>query len=425
MKLWQRLRNRLRRQGRILRAIRQHVAVIEFLPDGTIADANPAFLAVVGYGRDDVIGQHHAMFCRKADARSAAYRQFWRALQAGESRRGTFERRHASGRALFLEATYFPVLDRRGRVERVVKIAADVTAETRQRTDQQAVFTAIDRSMAVIEFEPDGTIIQANDNFLAFMGYSQSDIAGRHHRLFCDEGFYRNHPAFWDQLARGEFKSGQFARRTAHGHEVWLEATYNPVFNAAGRVVKVIKFATDITERVQRAAQAQQAAELAHTTAAQTAGIVDRGREAIVVSAGTSHRIAAKLGETNATVERLRDQARQIESIVATISGVATQTKLLALNAAIEAARAGTHGRSFAVVADEVRQLATRTTAATAEVDAVVHANLAILSEVAAAIADVDTYARQGSSEVSQVEDIMQEIQLGATGVLSAVQRLH
>ena len=416
---------RLREKAWLLHAIRRHVAVIEFTPQGQILTANAPFLEVMGYELEQIVGQHHALFCEPELVRSSGYRRFWAQLAAGRSQRGTFARRDAQGRVVWLEATYFPVATRSGTVSKVVKIAADVTHEVQQRLRQEAVFAAIDRSMAVIEFTPDGVVLAANDNFLATMGYARDAIVGQHHRLFCDEAFYREHPRFWQELAAGDFKSGKFGRIAADGSQVWLEATYNPVLDEAGQVVKVIKFATDITARVLQAEQVQQAAEVAHLTASQTASIIDRGREAIVVSANTSQRIAHQLAEADATLDKLRDQARSIERIVATIRSVADQTKLLALNAAIEAARAGSHGRSFAVVADEVRQLAARTSGATGEIDAVVRQNLAVMAEVSDVIQELSQAAQQGTSEVSTVEGIMHEIQLGANHVLSAVQRLH
>lgn len=416
---------RLRERAQLLSAIRRHVAVIEFSPTGTILSANPTFLSAVGYELNEVVGQHHAIFCDPGLVRSRAYQRFWAQLAAGESQRGTFQRRDARGRLLWLEATYFPVTAPSGEVTKIVKIAADVTIEGQQRQRQQAVFAAIDRSMAVIEFTPEGVVITANDNFLNTMKYPLEAVEGQHHRLFCDDDFYREQPNFWQALAAGEFKSGKFGRIAADGSRVWLEATYNPVLDAEGRVEKVIKFATDITARVVQAQQVQQAAEVAQLTASQTASIIDRGREAIVVSANTSQRIAHQLAEADATLDKLRDQARNIEKIVATIRSVADQTKLLALNAAIEAARAGVHGRSFAVVADEVRQLAARTSSATGDIDAVVQQNLTVMAEVSEVIQELSQAAEQGTTEVSAVEGIMQEIQLGANHVLSAVRQLH
>ena len=246
-----------------LKAVHDNLAMIEFTADGHILEANAAFLSVVGYSLDEVKGQHHRMFCEPGYAASNEYQQFWQQLGSGQVQSRTFERVAKNGDKVWLEATYFPVVVD-GQVVKVIKIASDVTAKTDLALEQEAIIKALDKSQAIIEFTPDGSILNANQNFLSTVGYELKDIQGQHHRMFCDEDFYRDNPSFWNDLGPGYFKSGTFERRNSHQQPVWLEASYNPVFNSKGKVVKVIKFATDTTEVHRRQDAIKQASEDAY-----------------------------------------------------------------------------------------------------------------------------------------------------------------
>ncbi|MDD3575412.1 MAG: PAS domain S-box protein [Halothiobacillus sp.] len=234
-----------------IEAIKDHVATIEFTPSGEILDANRLFQQATGYRLEQLKGQHHRMLCNQTYANSSEYRSFWQSLTTGESHRGVLERRDSSGAPIWLEATYFTVRDNGGRVSRIIKMASDVTEETKHMHDQQAILQALDRSQAMITFTPDGTIITANDNFLNAIGYQLDQIRGKHHRIFCFDDFYSENPDFWSELSKGKFRSGLYKRRNARGGTIWLEASYNPIFDANGKVIKVIKFASDVSKRVE------------------------------------------------------------------------------------------------------------------------------------------------------------------------------
>ena len=419
----QQCQDQLLEQQGFFDAVHGSVATITFTPDGTVLAANDLFLNVVGFSAPEVIGQHHRIFCDKLYAQSSDYQQFWADLKQGRSRTGVFQRFNKRGEAIWLEATYFPV-KLRGVVTKVIKIAADITEHHLQLLSQQAVVTALDRSLAVIEFTPGGEVIAANGNFLHTMGYTLAQVQGKHHRIFCDEQFYRDQPHFWDELGRGQFKSGLFCRQNSHGSKVWLEATYNPILDEHRKVVKVIKFASDITERINKSDAVREAAMLAHDAARETLNCAGRGAGLLSSVVDTSSLIASQLTHSIGLINQLNEQSRSIEAIVSTISSIADQTNLLALNAAIEAARAGDQGRGFAVVADEVRQLAARTSLSTDEIAKVVQNNRELTAKVTSEMSDVASSAELGKQQVGEVNEVMSDIRREANNVSSTVSDL-
>ncbi|RRA92653.1 methyl-accepting chemotaxis protein [Aeromonas veronii] len=419
----QQCQDQLLEQQGFFDAVHGSVATITFTPDGTVLAANDLFLNVVGFSAPEVIGQHHRIFCDKLYAQSSDYQQFWADLKQGRSRTGVFQRFNKRGEVIWLEATYFPV-KLRGVVTKVIKIAADITEHHLQLLSQQAVVTALDRSLAVIEFTPGGEVIAANGNFLHTMGYTLAQVQGKHHRIFCDDHFYQENPHFWEELGRGQFKSGLFCRQNSHGSKVWLEATYNPILDDNRRVVKVIKFASDITERINKSDAVREAAMLAHDAARETLNCAERGAGLLSSVVDTSSLIASQLTHSIGLINQLNEQSRSIEAIVSTISSIADQTNLLALNAAIEAARAGDQGRGFAVVADEVRQLAARTSLSTDEIAKVVQNNRELTARVTSEMSDVASSAELGKQQVGEVNEVMSDIRREANNVSSTVSDL-
>lgn len=246
-----------------LAAIGRSNAAIEFDTAGRVLEVNDLFLKVTGYDRAEVVGQHHRMFCDANYAKSEDYARFWRALGEGEFQAGEFARQGKGGRAIWLQATYSPIVDAEGRLTKVIKYAQDVTAAKLANADFEGKVNAINRSQAVIEFSPDGVILSANDNFLEATGYRREDVVGKHHKIFCDAELVASpdYARFWAELGHGEFATGDFRRRNKAGDEIWLQASYNPVFDALGNVVKVVKFATDITARKIAAIEGRSRAE--------------------------------------------------------------------------------------------------------------------------------------------------------------------
>ena len=234
-------------------------AMIEFDTAGYVQHANDVFLQVTGYDLDEIVGQHHRMFCDTAYARSPEYQAFWATLASGQVHAGEFRRFSKDGREIWLQASYNPILDEDGKPVRIVKFATDVTHSKLRNADFEGRTQAINRVQAVIEFDLTGKVLTANPNFLAAFGYSLDEVVGAHHRMFCDPNYTRSpeYVAFWDRLGRGEFDAGEYCRVGKNGQDVWIQASYNPILDAAGKPVKVVKFATDITPARHAAGEAQ------------------------------------------------------------------------------------------------------------------------------------------------------------------------
>jgi len=230
-------------------AINRSQAVIEFTPDGTILSANDNFLEAVGYTLAQIKGKHHRMFCEQSYTNSPEYAAFWMRLGNGQFDAGEYNRITSQGESIWIQASYNPVFDKNGKVIKVVKFATDVTEQKLKNADFQGQIDAIGKSQAVIEFEMDGTIRWANDNFLQTVGYTLDEIKGKHHSMFAETSYATSpeYAAFWKNLNAGTFDAGEYKRLGKGGKEIWIQASYNPIFDPSGKPYKVVKYATDIT----------------------------------------------------------------------------------------------------------------------------------------------------------------------------------
>lgn len=356
-------------------AIHKSQAVIEFDLNGHILTANQNFLDTMGYALDEIQGQHHRMFIAPQERGSAQYAAFWERLGQGAHDSGRYRRIRKDGSDVWLQASYNPIFDRRGQPLKVIKYATDITEQQHRQADSEGQLAAISKVQAIIEFELDGTIVRANDLFLNAVGYRADEVLGRHHSMFvpADEARSTAYKDFWRRLRNGEHDTGQYMRLGKGGRQVWIEASYNPIFDAQGRPFKVVKFATDITKRF-TAAQTLQVAVQGLTENA------ERARQANSLAQDAS-RVAETGGDTMrevvATMEAITGSSRRISEIIGVMDGIAFQTNILALNAAVEAARAGEHGKGFAVVASEVRNLAQSSAAAAKEIKALITTSVA------------------------------------------------
>ena len=240
-----------RELGAMLQAIGKSQAVIEFKLDGTILTANENFLRAMGYTLAEIQGKHHSMFVEPSYRDSDEYREFWTKLGRGEYQAAEYKRIGKGGKEVWIQGSYNPILDRSGKPFKVVKFATEITKQKLQNADYVGQIDAIGKSQAVIEFNMDGTVITANENFLHALGYTLAEVKGKHHSMFVEPGYrdsteYRE---FWAKLNRGEFQAAEYKRIGKGGKEVWIQASYNAIFDMNGKPFKVVKFATEITKQ--------------------------------------------------------------------------------------------------------------------------------------------------------------------------------
>ncbi|ARU54305.1 response regulator receiver and PAS/PAC sensor-containing signal transduction histidine kinase/phosphotransferase [Oleiphilus messinensis] len=234
-----------------LAALNVSLATIEFDLHGTILDANQNYLRLMGYQLHEIVGKHHSIFVEPGYGSSSEYKAFWQQLGQGQFMSAAFKRFAKGGNELWIQATYNPILDDAGKPYKVIKYATDITAERARFADYIGQVDAINKSQLVVEFDLNGIILKANDNFLKLFGYTLAELQHQHHSMLVDSE-YRNAKAywrFWQTLKNGEFHSSEFCRIGKNGQEIWIQASYNPIRDLNGKQYKIVKVATDISDR--------------------------------------------------------------------------------------------------------------------------------------------------------------------------------
>tara|TARA_R110002012_G_scaffold187125_1_gene354001 strand:- start:5804 stop:7117 length:1314 start_codon:yes stop_codon:yes gene_type:complete len=393
--------------------------------DFCISAVNQGFADALGYQREQLLGRPMSEIVPSYVTKLACFRNFNQAIAALEPVNDNYRYLRSDGSLIWLNVDWFPIRGVSGKLSCVQGYGRDVTQKVEGAKESEAFIDALIRSTAVIQFDLDGNVITANEQFQQAMGFRLDQITGQHHRIFCtpEEVNSPEYTAFWEKLNNGEYVAGRFKRLDSRGADVWLEATYNPVYNADGNLFKVVKFASVVTDQVAREAQVREGANVAYDVSQQTDVSATKGTAVVQQTVKTMQQIAAEMQAATESIEALSKQSLQINAIVQTISGIAVQTNLLAINAAIEAARAGEQGRGFAVVAEAVRKLAASTSAATVEIVSVVEKNQALSEDVMRQMFSTREEAEQGLELANQAGSVIVEIQEGAKQVVDAVRR--
>ena len=413
--------------GKIV-AIDRAQAVIEFNMDGTIITANENFLKVMGYSLGEIQGKHHSMFVEPGTRDSAAYREFWAKLNRGEYEADEFKRIGKGGKEVWILASYNPVVDEQGKPFKVVKFATDVTEAKLKTADLSGQIAAIGKSQAVIEFNLDGTIRTANDNFLRVLGYSLPEIQGKHHSMFVapaerDSAAYRE---FWAALNRGEYQAAEYKRIGKGGKEVYIQASYNPILDMNGKPFKVVKYATDVTQQVIVRMKSEHVRGMMESVAAGAEELnasVREISEAMTKSRETASEAVGKVEAADGQAQRLSSASESMSGIVQLIGDITGQINLLALNATIESARAGEAGRGFAVVASEVKNLANQAKQATDRIGQEIGSLNGISGDVVSALTDIKHAIQNVSHYVTSTAAAVEEQSTVTNEMSSSMQR--
>jgi len=419
----QQLREELMAVEQVKSSLDSEMLVLQLDPQGRIEQVNGNFESEMLYRAEQLIGRNIEEIVPTHVKKLDFYQRMKNAITRGEHLNGAFRLLRGNGEEAWLRSILQPVKTVDGRIRHFSMHSSDLTRTIETSREHESLIKALMRSTAVIEFNLDGEVLTANDRFLQTVGYSLEQVRGKHHRMFCEPAEVNStaYQAFWDRLRRGEYVADRFKRIDAHGRTIWLEASYNPIFDAHDVLYKVVKFATVITEQVNQELAVAQAADIAYNTSLETDSSARKATDVVTQTVDVMRGLEGSMQDAADGIQALDRQSKVIGAIIKTISDIAGQTNLLALNAAIEAARAGEQGRGFAVVADEVRQLASRTSSATEEIAKVVQQNEQLAQ---AAVDIIDTSKRQAEQGLALAADtggVIVEIQEGAKKVVDAV----
>lgn len=416
-----RCQEKIKDQEVIINTVDGGFSVIKLSPNNEILDANARYLEVMGYTLSELrkIGYKNL---RDPNVSESQYEKLWSSIrERGEASSGIYSQLRKNGKFVWFYVVFSPLFDEKKNLTAIVVIAADITEFVEKSHEARDTLKAVDCSMATIEFDIQGNIVDANENFLKAVGYSLEEIKGKHHKIFCDPSFVQSneYALFWERLRRGEFIAGKFKRFGKNNKEAWLEASYNPILDANGKVYRVIKFATDITPQV---LNDRENMHIASNMAKENDELTTEGTKVIEKTTENMRQISEMMQTSSSLVASLGNQSDEITSVIQTIKDIADQTNLLALNAAIEAARAGEYGRGFAVVADEVRKLAERTSQSIAEITSTINSIRDVTGQVVESIKTSIHQVNDGAKFAGEAKEFMDKLRESASRVAKTIQ---
>lgn len=416
-----RCQEKIKDQEIIINTVDGGFSVIKLSPNNEILDANARYLEIMGYTLSELkkIGYKNL---RDPNVSESQYEKLWSSIrERAEVSSGIYSQLRKNGKFVWFYVVFSPLFDERRNLTAIVAIAADITEFVEKSNEARDTLKAVDCSMATIEFDIQGNIMDANENFLKAVGYTLEEIKGKHHKIFCDPSFVQSneYALFWERLRRGEFIAGKFKRFGKNNKEAWLEASYNPILDANGKVYRVIKFATDITPQV---LNDRENMHIASNMAKENDELTTEGTKVIEKTTENMRQISEMMQTSSSLVASLGNQSDEITSVIQTIKDIADQTNLLALNAAIEAARAGEYGRGFAVVADEVRKLAERTSQSIAEITSTINSIRDVTGQVVESIKTSIHQVNDGAKFAGEAKEFMDKLRESASRVAKTIQ---
>jgi len=407
------------RNEKVLELVEDSTLMATYAPDGQVLDATPKFLETFGYSLQQLRRKMHVELCLEGEDHTKADREIWQLTSRGDVVSGEFERRSADGARVWLKGSYHAIYDIEGNVDRIVMVGTDITEERATKLDNAARWQATNIGLAVMEFDIDGKITSANENFLKMIGFSQRELVGQHHSSICAPSFVQSeqYRELWLGLSSGSVWTGRAHHADRYNGDVHLQSIYSPVYDEFGDVSRIIAYAIDVSKHVRLE-------ELARTNSnsvldelqrlklvrEKLGHAVDEFAQMTSASRSSAGEGAAHVQDSKTAMDTARSSSDQIAQVVSIIGDIAGQTNLLAFNAAIEAARAGEHGVGFSIVADEVRKLAEKNAEAATDITRLieqVHRDMEMsLQKADSTIACLDSIAQVLGTALEQVTSL-------------------